>query len=57
MTTDTKQENALFSVWACGGEINSFYLSREAAERVARAWRNYGYADATIRQEKKEEKK
>jgi hypothetical protein len=57
MTTDTKQNPALFSVWVGGGEINSFYLPREAAERVAKAWRDYGYTDATIRQEKGEENK
>jgi hypothetical protein len=49
--TDTKQTEALFSVWVGGAEINNFYLPREAAERVAKAWRDYGYQDATIRQE------
>jgi hypothetical protein len=52
MTTETKQTEALFSVWVGGGEINDFYLTREAAERVAKAWRDYGYPEATIREER-----
>jgi hypothetical protein len=55
MTTDTKETPAVYSVWVAGGEINSYYLTREAAERVAKAWRVYGYTDATIREEKKGE--
>jgi hypothetical protein len=55
MTTDTNETTAVYSVWVGGGEINSFYLPREAAERVARAWQNYGYTDATIREEKGEQ--
>jgi hypothetical protein len=51
MTTDTQQDADLYSVWVGGGEINSFYLTKEQAERVAKAWRDYGYTDATIRQE------
>jgi len=50
--TDTKQTEPLFSVWVGGGEINDYYLPREAAERVAKAWRNWGYTDAAIRLEK-----
>jgi hypothetical protein len=53
MTTDTKETAAVYSVWVGGGEINSYYLTREAAERVAKAWRNWGYTDAAIRLEKK----
>ncbi len=53
MTTDTKETAAVYSVWVAGGEINSYYLTREAAERVAKAWRNWGYTDAAIRLEKK----
>jgi hypothetical protein len=52
MTTDTKQDADLYSVWVGGGEINSFYLTKEQAERVAKAWRNWGYTDAAIRLEK-----
>jgi hypothetical protein len=55
MTTDTKETTAVYSVWVAGGEINDYYLTREAAERVAKAWRVYGYTDATIREEKKGE--
>ena len=51
MTTETKQAEPLYSVWVGGGEINSYYLTREAAERVAKAWRNWGYDDAAIRLE------
>jgi hypothetical protein len=51
MTTDTKETAAVYSVWVGGGEINSYYLTREAAERVAKAWRNWGYTDAAIRLE------
>jgi hypothetical protein len=52
MTTDTHKDADLYSVWVGGGEINSYYLTREAAERVAKAWRNWGYTDAAIRLEK-----
>jgi hypothetical protein len=52
MTTDTKETEKLYSVWVGGGEINSYYLTREAAERVAKAWRNWGYTDAAIRLER-----
>jgi hypothetical protein len=52
MTTDTKETAAVYSVWVAGGEINDYYLTREAAERVAKAWRNWGYDDAAIRLEK-----
>ncbi len=51
--TDTKETAAVYSVWVGGGEINDYYLTREAAERVAKAWRNWGYTDAAIRLEKK----
>jgi hypothetical protein len=51
--TDTKETAAVYSVWVGGGEINSYYLTRQAAERVAKAWRNWGYTDAAIRLEKK----
>jgi hypothetical protein len=57
MTTDTKETPQLYSVWVGGGEINSFYLTKEQAERVAKAWRNHGYTDATIREEKGEQNK
>ena len=53
MTTDTHKDADLYSVWVGGGEINSFYLTKEQAERVAKAWRNWGYTDAAIRLEKK----
>jgi hypothetical protein len=51
MTTETHKDADLYSVWVGGGEINSHYLTREAAERVAKAWRNWGYTDAAIRLE------
>jgi hypothetical protein len=56
MTAETKQTEPLFSVWVGGGEINDYYLPREAAERVAKAWRDYGYPEATIREERELEK-
>jgi hypothetical protein len=52
MTTDIHKDGDLYSVWVGSGEINSYYLTREAAERVAKAWRNWGYTDAAIRLEK-----
>jgi hypothetical protein len=54
--TDTKQTEALYSVWSEGQKINNYYLPREAAERVAKAWRDYGYPEATIREERELEK-
>jgi hypothetical protein len=37
-----------YSVWVGGGEVNSHYLNRSDAERIASAWRSMGYDDAVV---------
>ena len=37
-----------YSVWVGGGEVNSYYLSLESAERIAEAWRASGYEEVAI---------
>lgn len=37
-----------FSVWVGGSEVNSHYLNRQDAERIAEAWRAFGYDDVDI---------
>lgn len=37
-----------YSVWVGGSEVNSHYLNRSDAERIASAWRLMGYIDAIV---------
>ncbi len=37
-----------YSVWVGGSEVNAYYLSRESAERIAKAWQDSGYDDAAV---------
>lgn len=37
-----------FTVWVGGSEVNSHYLSRESAERIAKEWRDNGYSDVIV---------
>ena len=40
--------NTTFSVWVGGSEVNTRYLSSESAERIAEAWRSFGYDDVIV---------
>ena len=37
-----------YSVWVGGSEVNTHYLTRDNAERIAEAWKLSGYDDVTI---------
>jgi len=37
-----------FSVWVGGSEINSHYLNKQDAERIAEAWKGFGYDDVVV---------
>ena len=39
-----------YSVWVGGGEVNSHYLNKNDAERIAEAWRAFGYDDVVVRE-------
>jgi len=40
-----------YSVWVGGSEINTHYLTRSNAERIAEAWRSLGYEDVAVVEE------
>ena len=40
-----------FSVWVGGSEVNTHYLTRDNAERIAEAWRILGYEDVAVVEE------
>jgi hypothetical protein len=46
-----KETPKVYSVWVGGVEVNDYYLTREKALRVEAAWKDYGYPEATLRQE------
>ena len=37
-----------YSIWVGGSEVNSHYLEKSNAMRIANAWRLMGYEDVTI---------
>jgi hypothetical protein len=39
-----------YSVWVGGSEINTHYLNKQDAERIAEAWRSFGYDDVVIQE-------
>lgn len=43
-----------YTVWVGGGEVNSYYLTKEQAESIAQDWIDKGYDDVVI--EKVEER-
>lgn len=43
MSASVARMNKTFSVWIDGGEVNSHYLRLPDAERIAAAWRDFGY--------------
>lgn len=49
-----KAMSLTYSVWVGGGEVNSHYLNKADAERIAQAWQAMGYDDVQI--EEKESK-
>jgi hypothetical protein len=41
----------VWSVWVGGSEVNSHYVTKAEAQRVAKWWKQQGYRDVVIRQE------
>jgi hypothetical protein len=41
-------KKTMFTVWVGGSEMNSHYLNKEDAERIAMAWRDFGYDDVSV---------
>lgn len=39
---------ATYSVWVGGGEINDYYLTQQDAERIAEEWLAMGYTEVVI---------
>lgn len=37
-----------FSVWVGGSEVNTHYLNKQDAERIAQAWQASGYDDVMV---------
>lgn len=37
-----------WTVWVGGGEINSYLLTKDEAEDIARAWKDKGYDDVVV---------
>lgn len=40
-----------YSVWVKGSEINSEYLTKEDAFKIAKLWKASGYVDVKVRKE------
>jgi hypothetical protein len=40
-----------YSVWVGGSEINSEYLTKEDAFKIAKLWKASGYTDVKVRKE------
>lgn len=40
--------SATYSVWVGGSEVNTHYLNKQDAERIAEAWRSSGYGDVIV---------
>jgi len=37
-----------WTVWVGGGEINSYLLTKDEAEDIARAWKDKGYDEVVV---------
>ena len=37
-----------YTVWVGGGEVNPYYLNKDDADRIAKAWKVMGYDDVVI---------
>jgi len=46
---ESKREEApSWTVWVGGGEVNSYLLTKDEAEDIARAWKDKGYDDVLV---------
>ena len=50
---ESEREQALrWAVWVGGGEVNSYLLTKDEAEDIARVWKDKGYDDVVIEEVK-----
>jgi hypothetical protein len=43
-----REEAPNWTVWVGGGEVNSYLLSKDEAEDIARAWKDKGYDEVVV---------
>ncbi len=52
---ESDREEALsWTVWVGGGEVNSYLLTKDEAEDIARAWKDKGYDEVVVEKVKGE---
>jgi hypothetical protein len=49
-----REEAPSWTVWVGGGEVNSYLLSKDEAEDIARAWKDKGYDEVVVEKVKGE---
>jgi len=47
-TSRRRQSMSKWTVWVGGGEINSYYLTKEEALELAQAWKDNGYDEVVM---------
>jgi len=43
-----REEAPSWTVWVGGGEVNSYLLTKDEAEDIARAWKYKGYDEVVV---------
>ena len=43
-----REQAPRWTVWVGGGEVNSYLLTKDEAEDIARAWKDKGYDDVVM---------
>ena len=43
-----REEAPSWTVWVGGGEVNSYLLTKDEAEDIARAWKDKGYDEVVV---------
>ena len=49
-----REEAPSWTVWVGGGEINSYLLTKDEAEDIARVWKDKGYDEVVVEEVKSE---
>ena len=49
-----REEAPSWTVWVGGGEVNSYLLTKDEAEDIARTWKDKGYDDVVVEEVKSE---
>ena len=47
-----REQAPRWTVWVGGGEVNSYLLTKDEAEDIARAWKDKGYDDVVMEEVK-----